>query len=200
MWAQPPLAILHSFTKHLPFGSSWPPGQSTLPSHTLLFGMHIPPPQSNSVFRSHRFIGAAKGFFRKKKKNEIYSYRRFLFYLEIYREREKKFDCEMGDYSGLKLTAIDLVTAIGTFSSTWAHQMAWNTSVVIALELIITARFILAIDQTLVVTVRTIAATITKPLTIDASNFIVTQVISWRANWQRNLFRVIAILFNVTKC
>lgn len=68
MWSQPPFAILHSFTEHLSFGSSWPAGQFTLPSHTLLFGMHIPPPQSNSVVRSHRLIGAAKSLSEKKVK------------------------------------------------------------------------------------------------------------------------------------
>lgn len=73
--------------------------------------------------------------------------------------------------------------------------MAWNTSEVIALKLVIAARFILAIDQTLVVTIRTIATTVAKPLSIDARNFIVTQVIGWWANGQRNLFCVCAILF-----
>lgn len=66
MWSQPPLLSLHSFTAHLSFGSSWPCGQSTLLSQTLVFGMHIPPPQSNSVARSHRLIGAAERFIREE--------------------------------------------------------------------------------------------------------------------------------------
>lgn len=94
-----------------------------------------------------------------------------------------------------KLTAIDLVTAIGTFSRTWAHQMAWYTCEVIALKLILTARFILAIHHTLIVTIRTINATVTDPLTIDTGNFVIAHVIRWWANRYRHLLCICAILY-----
>lgn len=94
-----------------------------------------------------------------------------------------------------KLTAIDLVAAIGTFGRTWAHQMARNTGHIVALKLVIAARFILAIQSTLIVTIGTIRTTIAKPLSIDARNFVTTQIVSWWTNRHGNVLGICTILF-----
>lgn len=59
MCSHPPLRVLHSSMPHLPTGSSCESGQSIFESQTFEFGMHMPPPQSNSVFASHFRIGIA---------------------------------------------------------------------------------------------------------------------------------------------
>lgn len=57
--SQPPFFSLHSSTPHLATGSSCAAGQSIFLSHTLEFGIHIPPPQSNSVLGSQLRSGVS---------------------------------------------------------------------------------------------------------------------------------------------
>lgn len=71
--------------------------------------------------------------------------------------------------------------------------MAWDTGVIHTLELIVTARFILAMDWLFIVTARTIFTAVAQPLSVDTCNTIVALVVGLRAqhNCAASIFTVL---------
>lgn len=86
----PPLFMAHSSVPHLSVGSSWNSGQSGCLSHTFDNGIHIPPPQSNSVFKSHVRTAIAKEKENKKIRKKKYKIGK-LFYLFMVRVWNESF-------------------------------------------------------------------------------------------------------------
>lgn len=82
----PPLFMAHSSVPHLSVGSSWNSGQSGCLSHTFDNGIHIPPPQSNSVFKSHVRTAIAGRKENKKKKIKLENYFIYLFMVRVWNE------------------------------------------------------------------------------------------------------------------
>lgn len=84
----PPLFMAHSSVPHLSVGSSWNSGQSGCLSHTFDNGIHIPPPQSNSVFKSHvrTAIAIEEKKIRKKRKIKLENYFIYLFMVRVWNE------------------------------------------------------------------------------------------------------------------
>lgn len=139
-------------------GSSSESGQSWTLSQTFDNGIHMPPPQSNSVLRSHVRFGAADWG-----KDKI-----------GFREMIEA----MHEIIFLLLTAIQLVTSISTLRLAWAVEMASNARLVSALELISSTRNVLTVGHHLVIATGTILFAITNPWTMNARNAVFAEIFS----------------------
>lgn len=158
---------LHSSLPQRSPGSSSQFGQSGFLSHTLLRGMHIPPPHSNCVFGSHFGTGAAGSVGHSFVKLPTW-------------EKNPQHHISVEQL----LTAVVLITLVSTLRLARAVQVPWDADHVLALKLVWSACYIMASCYTLVTSTRTVPVTITNPGLVDTGNAVFTlkftrQAVRW---------------------
>jgi hypothetical protein len=120
--------------------------------------MHIPPPHSNCVFRSHFGTGDAAAWDT----------------LLVSNGNTEETQPEQHTSTGPLLTAVLLVTLVRTLCVARAMQMPRDADLVLALKLVWPTCYIMASCHTLVTSTGAVPVPVTNPGLVDAGDAIFT--------------------------